>query len=685
MGASTPKTWVASDFDPSKIGRFCDVVMKGGVTSGVVYPPALCRLASRYIIKNIGGTSVGALAAAATAAAEWRRRMGTDPATAGQGYVELAKLASFLAREGTLRALFAADVRARPLLDIALQFTGNDPMWSKVSRAAAAAVAPFGWLAVAVFGVSIGGFGAVAEPHSWDAWKPCIAAGLVLGAPVTVVALAAAYLIRFWQVLCSGDFGWCHGFDASAAPAFERVVESGNDVAALAKSQVPPLTDWLDAFIAQVAGRDRKEPLTFGDLWSAPEPPWHEADTIPADERGIDFRMITTCLTLGRPLELPFPPNEHISEFPECETDVDEDRGLRPPLYFKEDELARYFPAHVVRHLKRYGAPSTNADGYLRMPAADKLPLIAAARLSMSFPVLFCALPLHALDEDGKMRPIWFSDGGLSSNFPIHLFDSPLPRWPTFAINLVGGNPSRNKRTRNTNRDDGSVFLESETPHTGTVTPWTKLGEPERGAPLAFGAAIVETMRTWQDNTLGMLPTNRNRTVAIRLRADEGGLNLTMGRKQIEALTQRGDDAGKLLLGLFSPAPDAPAWQEHRWTRYRSTMSAVARWLKGFADGYAPFASAAGQHPYERMIAAFVAGGGAPVAQGLWSDPAQAQDALHATQSLARERASWDDAPHRAPPFESDDPEPIASLRMRPDVRYEKAAPTGTASPNGGK
>jgi len=31
----------------------------------------------------------------------------------------------------------------------------------------------------------------------------------------------------------------------------------------------------------------------------------------------------------------------------------------------------------------------------------------------------------------------WFSDGGISSNFPVTLFDSPLPRWPTFAINLA--------------------------------------------------------------------------------------------------------------------------------------------------------------------------------------------------------------------------------------------------------
>ncbi len=59
---------------PAPEDRFCDLVMKGGVTSGVVYPPAICALAKVYRLKNIGGTSAGAIAAVVTAAAEYRRR-----------------------------------------------------------------------------------------------------------------------------------------------------------------------------------------------------------------------------------------------------------------------------------------------------------------------------------------------------------------------------------------------------------------------------------------------------------------------------------------------------------------------------------------------------------------------------------------------------------------------------------
>ncbi|EMS98269.1 patatin, partial [Agrobacterium tumefaciens str. Cherry 2E-2-2] len=37
----------------------CDVVMKGGITSGVVYPYAVLELARRYRFRSIGGTSAG--------------------------------------------------------------------------------------------------------------------------------------------------------------------------------------------------------------------------------------------------------------------------------------------------------------------------------------------------------------------------------------------------------------------------------------------------------------------------------------------------------------------------------------------------------------------------------------------------------------------------------------------------
>lgn len=54
--------------------QFCDLVMKGGITSGIVYPPFVERLSRHYRFKSIGGTSAGAIAAVLTAAAEYHRR-----------------------------------------------------------------------------------------------------------------------------------------------------------------------------------------------------------------------------------------------------------------------------------------------------------------------------------------------------------------------------------------------------------------------------------------------------------------------------------------------------------------------------------------------------------------------------------------------------------------------------------
>ena len=71
--------------------RLCDVVMKGGITSGVVYPLAVYELSKAFRFKNIGGTSAGAIAAAAAAAAELGRHRG-----AGGGFERLAQLPQFL-------------------------------------------------------------------------------------------------------------------------------------------------------------------------------------------------------------------------------------------------------------------------------------------------------------------------------------------------------------------------------------------------------------------------------------------------------------------------------------------------------------------------------------------------------------------------------------------------------------
>src|SRR6202165_2171236 len=61
---------------PANPALECDIVMKGGITSGVIYPRAVCELAKSYRLRSVGGSSAGAIAAAGAAAAEFGRASG---------------------------------------------------------------------------------------------------------------------------------------------------------------------------------------------------------------------------------------------------------------------------------------------------------------------------------------------------------------------------------------------------------------------------------------------------------------------------------------------------------------------------------------------------------------------------------------------------------------------------------
>ena len=64
----------------------------------------------------------------------------------------------------------------------------------------------------------------------------------------------------------------------------------------------------------------------------------------------------------------------------------------------------------------------------------DSYPVVDAVRMSMSYPFLFTPVRLY---KGGK--PYYVVDGGLLSNFPIWLFDSPHPKRPTWGFRLHPG------------------------------------------------------------------------------------------------------------------------------------------------------------------------------------------------------------------------------------------------------
>src|SRR6185312_12389289 len=103
-----------SDFSNAHLN--CDVIMKGGVTSGIVYPTAICELAKTYRFKNIGGTSAGAIAAAIAAAAEYQRTS-TQAKPSEHGFNELKALPSTLGKLG-LENLFVPQLKTRSLFKL---------------------------------------------------------------------------------------------------------------------------------------------------------------------------------------------------------------------------------------------------------------------------------------------------------------------------------------------------------------------------------------------------------------------------------------------------------------------------------------------------------------------------------------------------------------------------------------
>src|SRR5262249_13208051 len=208
-----------------------------------------------------------------------------------------------------------------------------------------------------------------------------------------------------------------------------------------------------------------------------------------------------TNLTHGRPYRLPF------------QQDV---------FFFDPAEFRTLFPAHVVDWMVAHPRSSDDArrPGPLcPLPRAADMPVIVAARMSLSFPILISAVPLYAVDysrageQDRKPTRCWFSDGGISSNFPVHFFDSILPRWPTFAINL-----RRFQADRQT--EEQAVWMPADN-REGIGENWNLFETDPEKQLTGFVAAILQSMQNWNDNTQLVIPGYRDRIVHVALKDDE--------------------------------------------------------------------------------------------------------------------------------------------------------------------
>lgn len=525
---------------------YCDLVMKGGITSGIVYPPLVAELSAHYQFKNIGGTSAGAIAAAATAAAEYRRRQGGSTATFPKGLGELPDMLSksvgghtklftlFQAQPGGCRRLFR-------VLITALNARGT---WHRV------VLVILGFLSGYRLATLLGGLGA---------WAIGILYGSIAGILSLVILLVAS--IGYWvywdftRSLVANNYGMCSGMTAKG-----YCTEA--------------LTPWLHGLIQELAGKRLDAPLTFEDLWTAPGFPPKEFN-LPRelDIRSIDLRMFTTNLSTGRPFILPLSKET-------CR------------IFFQAKELSSYLPNEVMTFIeqnavkyepKSLGDPSVEEMVRLgldlRELPAGKWPVVLAARLSLSFPILFSAVPFWAIDYDPvperrTFQRCLFSDGGISSNFPVHMFDGLLPMWPTFGIQLEPELKSRNNM----------VYLPSRYAE-GYGERWNRFDERgSHGNRMGgFLSAVISAMQNWNDNTAARMPGVRDRVVRIRLNANEGGLNLDMSSETLTTVAARGKEAARELIARF--AKPATGWRDQRWIRLRVTLQTLrARFREaGFA------------------------------------------------------------------------------------------------------
>lgn len=562
----------------------CDIVMKGGITSGVVYPMAAAKLAETYRFRRVGGASAGAIAAAIVAAAQFgENNTPTKPASV-RGFAAVKAISADLGTN--LAGLFQPQPKTKPVFDMLMCAIEPNTTTGKTIRR----ILTRGTLGKPV--VSLAGVILTSGPvfALWMGrrpdlnslpWWACVVLSVMwvaIGVAVTSLAATLLSVSTVMRELPSNGFG----------------LVTGNNTG---KAQ-PALTPWISEQIQRAAGREPNSPLlTFGDLWGAdataayrralgdptsdpisdptaftngqwsPNRKALEAETslnpvaighlIAA--RDIDLVVMTTDLTHRRSFQFPFAKHE---------------------TYWCNLCLKPFFHEPIMDHLDRtspqpeseWTCPQHPGGRVRLLPDNPDLPVVLAARLSLSFPGLLSAIPLLTVDRSRiagrhKVVSTWFSDGGIASNFPMHLFDEALPTRPTFGITLVGQHPDYTD----------AVWKPSPT----TSASGIHLPAVEMTSVGGFISALLDTMQNWSDNSQMIMPGFRDRIVRVRLQPNEGGMNLLMPPETISLLASRGELAGEKL---------TQSWdlRRHQRIRFRSALASLNGVFQGAHNAHDP-------------------------------------------------------------------------------------------------
>jgi len=620
--------------------------MKGGITSGIVYPNAVLSLARQYRFKNIGGTSAGAIAAAVAAAAALgdRRRHAGQAVEAQVGFPGLATVSAELSRRGFIYSLFQPAHGARTAYRLLVMLTGKSSLPRKIAclLAAVFAIAPLELLATLVGLLGIGWLAGGVD----GVWAPLLPSLLcAYGAGVLASALRVARVAR------RNLLGLCSG-------------------ATQADASTPALTDWLHARLQALAGLPADRPLTFGDLHQAPR---YAGE--PAGAHAISLQMITTCVSHTEPRTLPF---------------------SAAHFWFVREEFLQLFPASVVDWLVAQAGAPQRVDGrdYYRLVDGEQLPVLVATRMSLSFPLLISAVPLHeparrerrcepaaaptpgrdssnvadsmeGLTSGGQncgpvitaFRVCWFSDCGISSNFPIHLFDAALPRWPTFGINLVYPRHadavllSDAEGQGEQAQIERAVFLPTEN-RQGWQRSYQSIAKPLAAAEMSgFLFSIVSTMQNWRDVLQARAPGYRDRIVHVSLHGDEGGMNLDMPQDVLSRIAAKGSVAGERFCDF--------SFANHYWIRWRNLASAYQRYTLEIARTDDPAQRVAAWHDAYESVAS---GEPPPPSYRLGSEDKR-RESQQLWHHMVEQGQRWDDL---GPDLTDGAPRPLPQMKVTP-------------------
>jgi predicted acylesterase/phospholipase RssA len=568
MDQRETRAWAQAD-------KPCDIVMEGGAASGIVYPRAICELSRRYRFQRIGGTSAGAVAAAAAAASEYgRRKAEQDPGKGNsRSFDQLSEIPDWFAEvvdgHTRLRRLFEPEPRMRPAYELFMALIAKSGLLRSIGPVVGAAARHFpasffGGAAIGVLLAVLAVYGAlqIGGGAGWLLGGAAVAAGVLAAAVLAVLFVLASLGMDVVIRLPRHHFGVTRGYSKDPG-----------------KDRSPRVTNWMYELLQGLAGKSTDKPLTFGDLEGCPDP-------VVGNDNGIVLRLMTTCLTQGRPYRLPFADDE--------------------VFYYDARELALFFPPEVMAWMKERSNPAARpVEGYLALPQARDFPVVVAARMSMSYPLFFSSIPLYAFDltrhpeEPNRKRALdgvppercWFADGGICSNLPVHFFDLALPRWPTFALDLRPFH--RDLEPKKNESEKEKVWIDHDfrdSSGKSVITEWWMPLAHERrrvGEALGFRAsfertvgfvgAVIDTMMDWNDNAQLRPVGSRVRVAHVSLDDSEGSFNLLMDPEQIQALAKRGGYGGEKLRDRFA---NETGWRDNRSARLFSFLSVTGEYLQ---------------------------------------------------------------------------------------------------------